>query len=476
MHDAFDALRAGKTDAGHQKLAALVADLEKVWKRDSAPGIGSLVQHTLSPGAERMIVWGQSFVIADTKTGQPVRWGSMRIHERPVFTATHAVFRAGNPKRVHAVELKTGKMVTAPNEATGTIAAGPTSVFLPLGPKGPSGDARIVRWDPARNRYRGELALQRQRVPAAFRPYAALPITDACRYEVSSCSKQLTDPAPVGRRLHAGSTLTLGPKGRVLLAHWSHGTSVWDTRARRHILSLAPGPHPFYIQPPGAFSPDGRYLAIAASGRDDKTPSGVVLVDLKRLRPVATLTGCTYPTNLVFSDDSKKLAVGDLRRACVYDVASQKLVTTTPFIRPYYGPDDDRQAIDTLRFVGRGRGVLLIAGDETLGIVNLQNNTLIFSGAGSFPTGYRQQSYRAADTTFAFASDAKHDPLLVTVHDNGAVQTRQLSKAEHAGSKPIPELVGVRTSKGLTEAIAKLTPHVCHVGGYVLPAAACVSQ
>jgi WD40 repeat protein len=211
-----------------------------------------------------------------------------------------------------------------------------------------------------------------------------------------------------------------------------------------------------------AASPDGKWLAygvVKLQGSDFRGKT--TLVERSSGRAVATSSACRYPTSVAFSSTSRRLAVGDLRRACVLDVPSLRLVARTGQARGNAGAEDDLQAT-TVGFAARDSMITVRTADGSLGLYR-SNGRTIWAGRGEAHAG-------SSDTLHVVDEDRSR---LWSISPQFTVTERALSEAERAGSVPVTEIGQTPWSDGGAALAALVRSQVCHVGPWLVPRAAC---
>jgi hypothetical protein len=267
-----------------------------------------------------------------------------------------------------------------------------------------------------------------------------------------------TESRVVESKIEDLGELTWLDPGRLLVASGSQAHELFDLTTGKRLLAYRGGDD---TDVPTA-SPDGKWFAFAVvnvqgSGFHGKT----TLVDRSSGRVVATSGACPYPTSVAFSSTSRRLAVGDLRRACVLDIPSLRLVARTGEVRKHMGPEDDLQAT-AVSFVARDSVITVRTADGTLGLYR-PNGGKIWTGRGEVLAG-------PSDTLQVVAEDRSR---LWSISPGLVVSERALSEAEAAGLVP-SAAIGKTPSPDDGKAIKALVDRqLCHIGPWLFPRAAC---
>jgi len=215
-----------------------------------------------------------------------------------------------------------------------------------------------------------------------------------------------------------------------------------------------------------AFSPDGKLLATALPFVGDHGFAGTTqLFDRATGRRVASSGACSYPNSTLFSKSGKLLIVGDLRRACVFEVPSLRLLAKSAEIRPHAGVDDDLQNVPLLAIVANDAGFVAGTADGSMGLFRLPSAALLWKGRGDLLDGkdHRHYIYDAGGGTRE----------LLGFDDRLAFSSRIVSEAE-AESGTVAEIGLVAPGAVVDPGARSLEATLCSVGPWVFPKEACV--
>jgi hypothetical protein len=243
--------------------------------------------------------------------------------------------------------------------------------------------------------------------------------------------------------------VSLGNNGKSIIAEVGEVSIVYDTQTGQE---LARQPQAWYLGQP-AFAPDGKTIALVADRKDNDWNKGVRLVDRATRNTLATSSACGgSPSSLSFSADGKYLAVGDIRRACILDAKSLKLVAQTPEIRSGAGPGDDLQHT-RVSFVHH----LLVAAtdDGTVGIYTVPGMKKRFNERGFLV----QISGKPVVAT--------EDQHIVSIAADGSLSRRAMTPKERARGG------GDEDGEPSDAVWHRIDPNVCRVRDWLLPRAAC---
>ena len=215
-----------------------------------------------------------------------------------------------------------------------------------------------------------------------------------------------------------------------------------------------------------AFSPDGKLLATALPFVGDHGFAGTTqLFDRVTGHRTAVSGACSYPNSTLFSKSGKLLLVGDLRRACVFEVPSLRLLAKSAEIRPHAGFDDDLQDVHFLRIVSNDVGFVAGTADGSMGLFRLPSAALLWKGRGDLVEGKDRRHYiydASGGTRELFGFD-----------DRLAFSSRIVSEAE-AESGTLAEIGPLTPGAGVDPTARTLEATLCSVGPWVFPKEACV--
>ncbi|GAC1600547.1 MAG: hypothetical protein NVS3B20_21720 [Polyangiales bacterium] len=158
------------------------------------------------------------------------------------------------------------------------------------------------------------------------------------------------------------------------------------------------------------------------------------------------------------------LFVGDLRRACVFEVPSLRLLAMTPEVRPYFGhAADDLQNIVALFSFANDSALALATADGSVGVYQLTSGNLVWKGTGEI--------YQRDDLLYVI--NENRDQLMTMGRSLAFSTTRALTDAEKSSDTPISELVGIASPPSNAYHQKLVGSYVCHVGPWLFPRAAC---
>lgn len=288
-------------------------------------------------------------------------------------------------------------------------------------------------------------------------PETALQITPPV---AKGLARELSDPTP-GTSVYPGPRVVLSPDEKEVMAQLG-GVVVWDAKSPSRPLFTF---RPFVTSNIGAWDPKFRYAAVITWSPASETAGIVALIDRSTHAVVSTLDSCPYPQSVAWSGDGSVLAVGDLRRACIFDVASRRLLRRTEFLRPAWEADD-LQAVHTIAFAG-SRLLVFSTDDGSLGVARIADGKLLARESSSSP-----RWFASPDRVYWVVDDR-----LEGVDADGKKTTRPLSPEEALRIEEIPELAfALEARRKAFRAVDAAGKTVCSVGGLVFPRENCLRR
>ena len=256
----------------------------------------------------------------------------------------------------------------------------------------------------------------------------------------------------------ASANIVLGDSNRVATLQTSGGSAVvtWDLGTGTEV---ARQPELFDLGPP-AFSSDRKWIAMTTPLKEDSAdwrPKKIQLVDRATKRVSATSGACPYPTSFEFSPDGKTLVVGDLLKACIFDIPSLRLVTKTAEVRKGGGVDDDLQNT-TATFL-----------KDTIHLSTADGSSALYTTAGKKLWSGRAQIIRIAGERRLATDDPAME--ILSVEANNKIVHRPMTNDEQDRFSAMT--LGEDVESPPEEKFQLIDPHVCRVGEWVLPPAAC---
>jgi hypothetical protein len=298
-----------------------------------------------------------------------------------------------------------------------------------------------------------------------MRRVASLPPSDACEGD-DGCDRFAFNPQPIGRRvesikIQAGVVSAVWKGGAVSLHRMRDGKLIGSFRSRGE--NWKPGLVAIVSNPPRA----AVATSLAGLGRGNEPPFSVTaLVDLTRGRVVELIDDCRWATGLSFSEDGKSLVIGDLRKACLHDAKTGKLIDITEEIRPSKGQADVLQDVE-VRPVQEGRWLLRTA-DGAFGVFDGHNGKALFRGVQDDST----RRYVATDNRALYVVDLSGDKAqLVTLGPTGT--ERRVLRAEELEQREFPK-EALNTKEGrLATLLHAVSMRSCLIEGFRLPLELC---
>jgi hypothetical protein len=205
-----------------------------------------------------------------------------------------------------------------------------------------------------------------------------------------------------------------------------------------------------------AFSADGKLVAVTTPGI--LKPGLVTLLDRRGKRLASA--SCGFTANAGFSANGRWLVVGDLRRACLFELPKLRLLAKSRELRPFAGPDDDLQELQQIEFVAEDQWIFLRTGDGTAAVAQVGGLSIMWKGRGELEPGTIPGEH--------FVLDRDDTGELVHIERNRLV-TRQLTEAEKQWDAPVDGMPPRRQQ--IVETL--LSARLCHVGERSFPIEAC---
>jgi hypothetical protein len=206
-----------------------------------------------------------------------------------------------------------------------------------------------------------------------------------------------------------------------------------------------------------AFSADGKLVAVTSPGVG--APGLVELLDRRGKRLASA--SCGFTANAGFSSNGRWLVVGDLRRACLFELPKLRLLARSAEIRPFAGPDDDLQELQQLQFIAGDRIVFLRTGDGSAALAGAGGLSIFWRGRGELVD--------ADEPGILAVIDREDKGEVARVDPRGKVITRPLREDEKAWDAPVD---GVATPREkVLESL--LSARFCHIGDRSFPIEAC---
>ena len=175
-------------------------------------------------------------------------------------------------------------------------------------------------------------------------------------------------------------------------------------------------------------------------------------------------SSCGFAQGTAFSRDGRWLAVGDLRRACLFALPSLRLVARTPFIRPRWPVDDDLQNLSALEFLEGDTVLFVRTSDGSAGLARIPQGTFFWKGRGELRAG-------ATPGTHAVLDQADGQ-IIVAIGPGQQARAGALDAAERELGAPIKGLAA--DPSVADQAMRKeLQTFVCQIGPWLFPLPAC---
>ena len=318
----------------------------------SAPGVSPKGTYVVAPSEERLVVYetrglaqratiatrdGAPFAFLDDEHIVTVRLGAPQVASpaSPEIERGYVVRELADLKPPVKVKASGGATSTnaASNEVVEPNAASPNlATTAPL----EQADDELLVVELKTGKIKKTLKLTAPPDQGLMRRVASLPRSEDCSRN-ADCERFAFNPTAIGRRVQslkvgAGVISAVWRGGSVSLHRVRDGLLIGSFRARGE--HWKPGLVAVMDNPPRA--------AIATStpelGRGNEPAFSVTaLVDLKLGKVVELIDDCRWATALSFSLDGKSLMVGDLRKACLHDARTGRLLETTEEVRPDHG-------------------------------------------------------------------------------------------------------------------------------------------
>jgi hypothetical protein len=299
-----------------------------------------------------------------------------------------------------------------------------------------------------------------------LRRVASLPRSEDCS-KSADCERFAFNPVAIGRRVEAfkvgaGIISAIWHGGSVSLHRVRDGKLIGSFRSRGE--NWKPGLVAVVDNPPRA--------AVATStlelGRGNEPPFSVTaLVDLKLGKVVELIDDCRWATGLSFSLDGKSLMVGDLRKACLHDAMTGRLLETTEEVRPSLGPQDELQDVEVRPLRAGGRWLIRTA-DGAFGVFEGSGGKALLRGKQE-PT---VQDYVAADEQSLYVADySMKRAELITLGPTRI--ERRILRLEELEQKQFPPEARNTPEGRLASALEVLALRSCLIEGFRLPGELC---
>jgi hypothetical protein len=413
-----------------------------------------------------------TYVVAPTATGLLVYETRGLLQRTAVPTRFDAPFAFLDDRHVVTVRLGKAEIPTSPRpeprvHVLRELAPEEASAEPPsAGPLvGEQADDELIIVDVATGKIQKTLKLTMPPDQGLLRRVASLPKGELCE-EAQDCDRFAFNPVPIGRRV-----VRLQIQAGVISAIW-RGGSVSLHRVRDQKLLGSFRPRGEYWKPGlVAVIADPPRAAVATSlpemGRGVEPPFSVTaLIDLERGRVIQLIDECRWATGLSFSLDGKRLMVGDLRKACMHDARTGKLLDTTEEVRPALGHPDEHADVE-LRPLQEGRWILRTA-DGSFGVFDGKSGKALFRGRDEGVSG----GYVAADPGALYVTNRSGATAeLVTLGSAGIA--RRVLRPEELEQGEFPSEARNTPEGRRATLIEGLVKRSCLVEGFRLPLELC---
>jgi hypothetical protein len=458
----------------HDERFLVLGDRETLYVAEASTGFvlglrahdfgGTTVSPEVSPKG--------TYVVAPTARGFLVYETRGLLPMSEVLTRYDAPLAFLDERHVVTVRLGKAEIPTAPSleprvhvlrELT---PESPRPLDAPAGPLvGEQADDELIVVDITSGKIEKTLKLTMPPDQGLLRRVAALPKGELCD-DAQDCDRFAFNPVPIGRRV-----VRLQIQAGVISAIWRGGSvSLHRVRDQKLLGSFRPRGENWK---PGlvAVIADPPRAAVATSlpevGRGVEPPFSVTaLVDLERGRVIQLMDDCRWATGLSFSLDGKRLMVGDLRKACLHDARTGKLLDTTEEVRPAHGHPDEHADVE-VKPLQEGRWILRTA-DGSFGVFDGKSGKALFRGRDDGNAG----GYVAADPGTLYVTDRSGTTAeLVTL--GGAGIARRVLRPEELEQREFPAEAR-NTPEGRRAALLEsLVKRSCLVEGFRLPLELC---
>jgi hypothetical protein len=433
------------------------------------PGISPKGTYVVAPSSEQLIVYETKGLVKRTalavRSGAPFAF----IDDEHIVTvrlgAREKVPAAEPTARQNYVVRELSDLKAPRTAAVAEPSSSTPSDAIPTFLKEEADDEMLVMELPT-GKVTRTLKLNMPPDQGLLRRVASLPRSEDCSRS-ADCERFAFNPVAIGRRVDsfkvgAGMISAIWRGGSVSLHRVRDGKLIGSFRSRGE--NWKPGLVAVVDNPPRA--------AVATStlelGRGNEPPFSVTaLVDLKLGKVVQLIDDCRWATGLSFSLDGKSLMVGDLRKACLHDAITGRLLETTEEVRPSLGPQDELQDVEVRPLRAGGRWLVRTA-DGAFGVFEGSGGKALLRGKQEPAV----QDYVAADDQSLYVADySMKRAELVTLGPTRI--ERRILRLEELEQKQFPPEARNTPEGRLASALEVLALRSCLIEGFRLPGELC---